>query len=150
MGELCRMSKDWTFGRRIIAAFSVVVATTVAVGVVSMIALTSVVSNKDHVINVTSPLLINAQELAADHNAESGALRAYLLTGRQTYLTQWEQERQAFNTLLSSTEKLAGSSTERQLIGAIGQAETSSTSKSDSLIALRTDNDSLETISSAY
>jgi CHASE3 domain sensor protein len=73
-----------------------------------------------------------------------------LLTGKQTYLTQWQQERQAFNSLLDSTEKLAGTSTERQLIAAIGESETSSLSKSDALIALRTNHDSLETISSKY
>ena len=53
------MIRSWTFGRKIAASFFVMVLLTVLVGVVSVIALESVVSSKDRVIDVNSRLLVS-------------------------------------------------------------------------------------------
>ncbi len=60
------MMRHWTFGRRIAAIAATLVALTVAVGIVAIVALRSAVSTKDDVIEDASGTLTAANQLVAD------------------------------------------------------------------------------------
>ena len=140
------MTKEWTFGRRIAAAFVIMVALTVVLGVISAIALNSVVSSKDRVINVNSRLLLDAQSLSTDYFEQSSDNRGFLLSGDQIYLTELTAARQAFKVDLKALQQITSTSNERQLIAAIAQVENAHVNAVNALIALRKPGTSLTVI----
>jgi len=56
------MARGWTFRRTIGAGFAAMVALTVVVGAIAVLAINDVVSSKDRVINVDSRLLVEAEK----------------------------------------------------------------------------------------
>jgi methyl-accepting chemotaxis protein len=140
------MTKDWTFSRRIVAGFSAMVVLIIAVGLISVVALNSVVSSKDHVINVNYRLLLDAQSLSTASSEANAANRGFLLTGEKTYLTQLSTARQAFQTNFSDMQANNNTATERRLAGAIQQSEKGHVQAVDAAIALRTPGISLAAI----
>jgi methyl-accepting chemotaxis protein len=142
--------RRWTFGRRIAAAFAVMVALTVVVGVISVVALDRVVASKDRVINVNSRVLIDAQTLSADFEAKSSDARGYLLTGDKSYLAQMTSELQAFQSTLASMERNAGAANELPLLTSIGQESNAHQQALDGVIALRERGVAIATVAKAY
>jgi len=117
------MTKDWTFSRRIVAGFSAMVVLIIAVGLISVVALNSVVSSKDRVINVNYRLLLDARSLSTASSQADAANRGFLLTGENTYLTELKTARQAFQTNLADLQASDSTATERRLADAIQQSE---------------------------
>jgi methyl-accepting chemotaxis protein len=116
--------------------FALTVVVTLAVGVVSVVALRDVVSSKDHVINVTSRLLIDAQALNSALGSKSSAARAYLLTGEQQHLTQMNAARREFNAVLDSQKQLVDG-VDAQQLATIAQDENAHQQALDAVIAQR-------------
>src|SRR5665213_1883494 len=144
------MTKDWTFSRRIVAGFSAMVVLIIAVGLISVISLNSVVSSKDHVIDVNATLLLDAQSLSTASSQANAANRGFLLTGEQTYLTQLTTADQAFQTSFSDLQTNASTATERRLTDAIQQSEKAHVAAVDAVIALRKPGISLAAIDQAF
>jgi methyl-accepting chemotaxis protein len=144
------MTKDWTFSRRIIAGFSAMVVLIIAVGSISLVALNSVVSSKDHVINVNYRLLLDAQSLSTASSQANAANRGFLLTGEKTYRTQLTTARRAFQTNFSDLQANASTATERRLIDAIQKSEKAHVQAVDALIVLRTPGISLARIDHVF
>ena len=144
------MTKNWTFSRRIVAGFSAMVVLIIAVGLISVVALNSVVSSKDHVINVNYRLLLDAQSLSTANSQANAANRGFLLTGENTYLTELKTARQAFQTNLSDLQANDSTATERRLTDAIQQSEKAHVQAVDALVALRTPGISLATIDQLF
>jgi methyl-accepting chemotaxis protein len=122
----------------------------IAVGLISVVALNSVVSSKDHVINVNYRLLLDAQSLSTASSQANGANRGFLLTGEKTYLTQLTTARQAFQTNLSDLQANGSTATERRLADAIQQSEKAHVQAVNAVIALRKPGISLAAIDQAF
>jgi CHASE3 domain sensor protein len=131
------MDRHWTFGQKIVAGFAAVVALAIATGVVSTIALRTVVASKDRVITVESPLLVTAQEMQTLRERQGVTNRAYLLTGDQADLDAIQQVRTNFSAILEDLKSRVEAAEGRRAIDAIAAAETESRTAVDRVIALR-------------
>ena len=118
------MMRNWTFGRRIAAGFTVMVVLIVAVGVMAFISLNSVVSSKDRVINVNAHLLYVAGTLSSSVSEKQAANRAFLLTGDQKYLDQLTAARQVFQADLKTLQEGVDNAAQQKLIAVISQDDT--------------------------
>ncbi|MDG6997665.1 MAG: CHASE3 domain-containing protein [Nitrososphaerota archaeon] len=131
------MTKDWTFGRRIAAGFSLMVLLTVAVGIMSALTLNQVISSSNRVINVNSRLLIDAQSMRADMGEASAAARGFLLTGYQSYLQDRIAQDQAFSSEVNNLVSKISNVTEHRLLNTIIQDESKKHAAIDSVIQLK-------------
>ncbi|MGH9017976.1 MAG: CHASE3 domain-containing protein, partial [Acidimicrobiales bacterium] len=130
------MMRNWTFGRKITTGLVVVVVLVAALGTVSVIALSSVVTSKDHVINVDSRSLIDAETLSAAVSEKSASARAYLLTGGSTYLQQMDGARRSFLTTLSAMRRTTSAQTDATLT-TIQNDESAHQRAIETVVALR-------------
>ena len=144
------MIRSWTFGRKIAASFFVMVLLTVLVGVVSVIALESVVSSKDRVIDVNSRLLFEGQGLNASVAQKSSAARGYLLTGDQSYTTQMTTALRAFTTELTTAEGSVHTAAERQQLATIGRDDSAHQQALLAVIAMRQSGQSVSVVGRAW
>jgi CHASE3 domain sensor protein len=131
------MTRNWTFGRKLGAGFGVMIGLAIAIGLVGVVALRSVVRNKDRVISINGNLLLDAEKLQSAVNKKSAALRGYLLGADDRFLDEMREARQDF---MSAAERLNGAvyteEGRRQLEGVRG-AEADHQSASDVVIAMR-------------
>jgi methyl-accepting chemotaxis protein len=144
------MMRNWTFVRRIVAGFTVMVVLIVAVGVVAVISLNGVVSSKDRVINVNAHLLYVAETLSNSVNEKQSANRAFLLTGDPKYLDQLTAARQAFQAGLKTLQAGVDDAAQQKLIAVIRQDESAHDQYVDADIALRQQTSSLAAIDSVF
>lgn len=144
------MTRRLTFGRRMTAGFAVILALTVVVDVIAVIALNRVVAGKDHVINVNSRLLLDAETLRAAIGEKSAAARGYLLTGDSKYLDEMATARGAFKSALDAANHGISSTEERRLTQAIAQDETAHQQAIDSVVTLRKSGAPLPAVGHAF
>src|SRR3990170_8279395 len=90
------MTRHWTFGQRIGAGFGVTVLLALAMGGIAVYALRTVVTTKDHLIDVNARLLTDAQELVAWRETKGSELRGFLLTRDDRFLTGMRAARARF------------------------------------------------------
>ncbi|GAA3275560.1 MCP four helix bundle domain-containing protein [Dactylosporangium vinaceum] len=110
------MARQWTFGQRLGLGFAVTAILTLATGVVTIWALTTVVAGKDKVIEVGVKGLAAAQELRTAVEAKSSAGRAYLLTGDQRYSQQITAARAQFAAAATRVRDVLTTPEERDLL----------------------------------
>ncbi|GAA3452970.1 HAMP domain-containing methyl-accepting chemotaxis protein [Dactylosporangium matsuzakiense] len=110
------MARQWTFGQRLGLGFAVTAILTLATGVVTIWALTTVVAGKDKVIDVGVKGLAAAQELRTAVEAKSSAGRAYLLTGDQRYSQQITAARAQFAGAAMRIRDVLATPEERDLL----------------------------------
>lgn len=144
------MDRHWTFGQKIVAGFAVVVALAIATGVISTIALRTVVESKDRVITVESPRLVRAQEMQSLRERQGGANRAFLLTGDQQDLDGIQRVRSDFSGILEDLKSRAETNESRGAIDAIAAAEAESRAAVDRVIALRRGSSDTAAIAKAF
>ncbi|MBI2518518.1 MAG: CHASE3 domain-containing protein [Opitutae bacterium] len=84
------MNIRWTFGQKIAAGFTAVVALTLIGSVVSVRALRTVVADKDRVITENATKLIAAEKLRTAIEMKVAASRGFLLTGKSLHLERFE------------------------------------------------------------
>jgi methyl-accepting chemotaxis protein len=84
------MMRHWTFSRKLAAALALMLAIVVIVGALAIIALRAVVQSKDDVINVNAANVAQAERLFRLTQEQRAALRDYLLTADEQYLTELE------------------------------------------------------------
>jgi methyl-accepting chemotaxis protein len=144
------MTRRWTFGRKIAVSFVVMVALTLSVVGVAVLALTNVVTSKDHVIDVNQQALIDAKTLELDTERKSAAGRAFLLTANPTFLDRIKEARDAFDANLSALRTTLDTDEERRLLDAIKSAEADHREALDEVIALRSANPDVDVASAAF
>jgi methyl-accepting chemotaxis protein len=131
------MSRHWTFGQKVTLTFTVVVALSVVIGVVAVMALRAVVAAKDRVIDVNAQLLIDAERLQARREAKAAGARAFLLTRDSRYSDEMHKANTEFASLV---ERLRGNviTTEGgRLVETIEQEDAAYQRGLDEAIALR-------------
>jgi len=131
------MKRDWTFGQRVGAGFAVMVALSVALGVVAIYALQAVVESKDAVIAGSAQNLVDGQRLDASVEWKTAASRGYLLTQGPQHLEQMGEARREFFAVLQRLR--AGSTGEeaRRLLGDIERLEAAHQEATDRAVAAR-------------
>jgi methyl-accepting chemotaxis protein len=144
------MIRGWTFGRKIICSFGIIIALMFAAGLVSVLTLRTVVSSKDRIINVNSGLLVDAQSLSTSAGFKSSAIKGYLLTGDQTYITGMNTRIQAFSATLNTINKIVSTPAERNLVTAMAKDETVHQNAANAVIAMRKTGAPVQTIGAAY
>jgi len=77
---------NWTFGRKVGAGFALVVALTLVMACVGLLALHQVVAGKDHIIMHLGRDLVDAERMRAAMQSEVANVRGFLLSGQQRYL----------------------------------------------------------------
>lgn len=144
------MDRHWTFGRKIVAGFMLMVAFTVGIGIVASISLRDVVVSKDNVINVNGPLLVAAERLQTLHEKQGSALRAYLMTSSSADLAALERTRADFSADLDHLKSVVIAEESRRIVEAIKQAEVEHRKVSDQVVAMRRANAPAEAIADAF
>jgi methyl-accepting chemotaxis protein len=94
------MARDWTFGKKLGAAFLVTGALSLTIGVLAIIALRSVVESKDQVISITAQSLIDAQRLSVAAARKSSSIRGYLLSKQERQIELIRERRALFLSVL--------------------------------------------------
>ena len=144
------MDRHWTFGRKIAAGFALVVAFTIAIGVVATVAMRNVVEAKDRVITVDSPFLLEATRMQGERRDLATYIRAFMLSGDAKDLAALQQNRAEFlrsvDFLKQDTKTEAGT----QLIDAIEQTYAAHLQASDQIVALRQSGAPLAAVAKAY
>lgn len=99
------MPGTWTFGRRLGLGFGAVVAVSVVIGAVAVMALRGVVADTTGILATQVPLLGKAQQLDTSSELMMSMGRSFLLTGDEEYLTRRSA---AQGEILAALEDLAG------------------------------------------
>jgi methyl-accepting chemotaxis protein len=142
------MARHITFGQRIAAGFGVSVVLTVAVGAVGAIALASVSSSKDRVIDGQAHQLIDAERLRV--TAEKTGGRAYMLTGDERDLQRMDQARDQFQAIRERLARSAEAGEARDLLVEVARAEEEHQKAVDAVVGLRRNGASLAEVARAY
>lgn len=126
----------WTFGQKIGAGFALIVALSIVISVVAVIALRGVVEDKDRVITDNAQILIEAERLQAASEARVAALRGYLLAREQRSLDSHRAARSDFGAVLTRLQSSADTEEERRLVATIDRASDAQRQVGDELVAL--------------
>jgi methyl-accepting chemotaxis protein len=106
------MNLRWTFGQKIAAGFAAVVALTLISSIVSVRALRTVIVDKDLVLTEDAASLIDAAKFQGAIEWKVAAVRGFLLTGKETYLTRVKEADTEATRLLRRLKSLGSPSAE--------------------------------------
>ncbi len=140
------MDRHWTFGQKIVAGFAVMVVLTIVMGVVSAIALNTVVASKDEVITQDSPRLVLAERMYTLRERQGKTNRTYLLTGDPQDLTDLNAARNDFDAIIEELRAKRETDEGRQAVDAIVRAEAEHRQAIDQVIEMRKANADLPAI----
>jgi CHASE3 domain sensor protein len=143
-------TKEWTFGRKIGAGFGALVLLTMLIGVLSIYALRSVVSDKDRVIAVDAEVLIDAERLEAAIERKASSLRGYLFAREDYFLEQLLGARADITATLDRMRGLVTMAEGQSLLAALARSEAEFQIAADQIIALRRADAPSATIIRAY
>lgn len=144
------MQRRWTFGRKIAAAFAALVVITLISAGVAIVALSNVVTSKDHVINGNAQRLTDAQALRADDWEKVANARGFLLTTDQKYIDQLDTARTDFDARISALRRIVTTDEERRSVDAIEASAANHTKTIDSVMALRRTDAPIDTVTRAF
>lgn len=131
------MARHWTFGQRVGGSFALLVALAVVMGLVAYLALRTVVSTKDRVIDVDTQLLIDAQKVQALAEAKGGDARGFLLTGDERFVSEMQASRAELINAIVRLRRNVVSDEGRRLVEDTAQAEAAHQRNMDDVIARR-------------
>ena len=144
------MARHWTFGQRVGGSFAVLVTLAVVMGLVAYVALRTVVSTKDRVIDVDTQLLIDAQKIQALAEAKGSDARGFLLTGDERFVTEMQASRAELVDTLERLRRNVATDEGGRLIENAAQAEATHQRSMDDVIARRRAGAAVETIARAF
>jgi methyl-accepting chemotaxis protein len=144
------MIRHWTFGQKISAGFAVIVALTIAIGVISVFTLRDVVASKDVIINVNAHLLLDAERLNGRRDEKSAAVRGFLLTGEERYLEQMRDARREIATIVARLKRGVVTDEGRRLVEAFERAEADHQNAIERVIATRRSGAPPEAVNRAF
>lgn len=144
------MARHCTFGQRVGASFGLLVALAIVMGAVAYVALRTVVSTKDRVIDVEAQLLIDAQKAQALGASKGSDARGFLLTGDERFLTDMQAARTELGVVLERLRQNVMTDEGRRLVDGIAQADAAYQRPLDAVIARRRTTADFETIVRAF
>src|SRR5207237_429025 len=145
-----QMARHWTFGQKVGASFALLVALAIVMGLVAFLALRTVVSSKDRVIDIDAQLLIGAQHLHALRESKGSSAREFLLTRDEQALGTMQQARADVVMVLAQLKRNVSDEDGQRLVEAIIEAETANQRAIDDVVALRRTNVSLDEVVRAF
>jgi methyl-accepting chemotaxis protein len=131
------MTRDWTFGRKIAAAFTALVILAAAIGLGGVYTLSRVVADKDRVIDVNARLLSRAEALRAASNERSAAMRGYLLLKEPRFLQDLKNARTVFDTQIAGLTQLSYTDEGRRQLAEIERTDAEVRAAVDRVVSLR-------------
>ncbi len=134
------MFKNWTFGQRIAGSFVVLVAITIFIGIIATVALQAVIASKDHVIDVDTPLLLQASQMQTTRQQLTSSFRNIMLLGDEADTASLDTARASFQASLDALKADAldrEDSVGLQLINVIATAYAEHAKVTDDVIAMR-------------
>ncbi|HET7185003.1 MAG TPA: methyl-accepting chemotaxis protein [Terriglobales bacterium] len=87
------MSHEWTFQKKVVGGFVVMVCVAVVTALVAIYALRAVITSKDAVLSIHANGLIDAAKLDAAIDEQVAGFRAYVVSPEERFLKQWDQGR---------------------------------------------------------
>ncbi len=144
------MNMRWTFGQKIAAGFAVVVSLTIISNIVSTQALSNVVADKDHIIDIDATLLIDAAKLQAAIEWKTSSARGYLLSAEEIHRQHLADAQSEIGRLLAEMNEYNLGGKTHSLIGQIEQAEAAYTEVVTHAIDQRTTGESLQQITQLF
>jgi methyl-accepting chemotaxis protein len=99
------MMRNWTFGRKLGLALTIMVVLTLALAAIGIGALRSVVSSKDAVIDVRAHNALQAQQLATLAQQQRAAIRDYLLFNDPSFAAEVRASEQRTEATLTELER---------------------------------------------
>lgn len=144
------MGRTWTFAQKVGAGFAAMVVLSTLIGVISILALRTVVTSKDRVLEVNAQSLIEADDLRVATEQKASATRGYLLTRDQRFLDQLKSARDDFLATVAQLKKAARTDDELRLINDIDNAEAPYLAAVNGVIALRQTSATIEAVSQAF
>jgi methyl-accepting chemotaxis protein len=128
---------DWTFGKKIGAAFALTVGLSLIVGIVAIYALRDVVESKDRIISVTAQNVADAQRLGVSSARKSSSIRGFLLSKQERQLQLIRERRQLFLDVLPRMRARAPEPEALRMLGEAERLEAAHETSAQRLIALR-------------
>lgn len=144
------MIQHWTFGQKIGAGFAALVALTIVIGTITVVALRGVVASKDHIITVNAPLLVDAERLHGQLDEKSSALRGFLLTGEERFVDEVREARRKIATSLERLKRNIATDEGQRLLQGIERAEAEHQTLVERVMALRRSGTSAEAVGRAF
>jgi CHASE3 domain sensor protein len=144
------MGRHWTFGQKVGGSFALLVALAIVMGVVAFLALRTVVSSKDRVIDVNAQLLVDAQELHARREAKGSSAREFMLTRNEEAVAAMQEARTGFLAALAQLKGNVITEEGRHMVDAIQEAEVANQRALDDVVALRRTSAPIEEVVRAF
>jgi len=144
------MLQQWTFSRRISASLAVGTVLTVLIGVISIVALRSVILSSDQVMDVHVQQLLNAKELDSFLERKVSAGRGFLISADDDFMGRVEANDGRFSAVLEKMKKTASTSEELRLLDAIGTAAVAHQQAFDRIAGLRRSAARVDAVSAAF
>jgi len=131
------MRGNWTFGTKVSLGFAAAVVFSLVIAVVAIYALRDVVSSKDSLLTVNSPMLVDAQSLSAATAQRIGAALRFVITKEQRHLDEMAALRSEMLATLARLRSRVRGDEERRLVSEIERNESEQQGAIDRLVALR-------------
>ena len=147
------MFNNWTFGKKIGGSFAVLVAITVFIGLIATLALQTVITSKDRVINIDSPLLLQAAQMQTTRQQLTSSFRNVMLSGAGADLTTLVTARKSFTDAIAALKADAleqNDPVSLQLAAGIATAYAEHAKITDDVIALRQGGASIDDALAVY
>ena len=142
--------RRWTFGQRIALGFGLTVALTAIIGVVSVLALRTVVQDKDRVIDVDARALIDAHALVAARHRKASATRQFFLTRGEDAVRELSEARSEIARAVAALERGGASDQAGELVRAIERLEQRHQTAVEQVLALRRTDAPLDQVVRAF
>jgi methyl-accepting chemotaxis protein len=130
------MNRSWTFARKLAAGYAVMVAIALIIAVVAIYALRTTVAGKDHVINTNAQILLEVEKLHTAMEARVSAVRGYIISPEERFLTQLRTSREQFAAIVARLKQIADSDEARRMIDATERASQEYRQVAEQLAAL--------------
>jgi methyl-accepting chemotaxis protein len=144
------MMRRWTFGQRIALGFALTVALTGVIGFVAVMALRTVVQDKDRVIDVDTQALIEANALLAARQRKASSTRQFFLTGSEESLRELSAARAEIARAAEAIRRGGASDQARDLAEHIERLEQRHQDALETVIALRRTDTPLDQVVRAF
>lgn len=131
------MIQHWTFGQKIAAGFAIVIALSILAGTLSVYALRSVVASKDRILSVNTQLLLDAERLNGMRDEQLAAVRAFLLTGDQSYVQQMETAQREIGVIIARLRQNTGTAEGTQQVLELERAQAAYQQLIEPVLSLR-------------
>jgi len=141
------MVRQWTFQKKVIVGFGVMVGLIAIIATIAVYALQTVVTVKDRLIGVDAAKMTAAAKLLAASNEDAAAFRGYLLLLDDSFLAQQRAAVTSFDKTMHGLEQVVNTTEGRRLIDEIQKLRRDFAAAQRRAIQVRKSKNGLETVS---